>query len=425
MSSLIIRGGRVLDPASGFDAVADVCIEGDRISALGEPPANFTATTEIDANGLIVCPGLIDLAARIREPGATHKADIASETAAAAAGGITTLCCPPDTSPVIDTTAVVEYIRHRAELSGVHVVPLGALTQGLEGELLSAMASLQAAGCMAVSDGGQPVASSWVLRKALDYARTFDLPVLLTPRDPILTDGGLMHEGSVATRMGVAGIPQAAETAALGRDLALVEQTGARVHFGRLSTGRGAELIRRARRDGLPVSADVAIHQLFFTEQDLWGFESMYRVEPPFRSALDRDSLRRAVADGTLLLCSDHQPHQADAKHAPLASAEPGLSALDTLLALVLRLVDDRVLPLRDALARVTVDPARVLGLESGVIAPGRPADLCLFDPDAVWWLQPDTMRSRGKNSAFIGWEFTGRTMHTVVGGRLVYSHAG
>lgn len=424
MSRLIIRGGRVLDPASGHDALTDLYIEAGRISALGEPPAGFTAATEIDATGLIVCPGLIDLAARLREPGASHKADIASETQAAAAGGITTVCCPPDTQPVIDTAAVVEYIRHRAEASGVRVAPLGALTQGLEGQLLSNMASLQAAGCVGISDGGRPVASSWVLRKALDYARTFDLPVLLTPRDEVLSDGGLMHEGGVATRMGMAGIPQAAETAALGRDLALVEQTGTRVHFGRLSTGRGAELIRRARRDGLPVSADVAIHQLFFTDMDLWGFQSMFRAEPPFRSSQDRDSLRRAVADGTLLLCSDHQPHQPDAKHAPLASAEPGLSGLDTLLALVLRLVDEGVLPLRAALARVTLDPARVLGLESGVIAAGRPADLCLFDPDAVWQLQPELMHSRGKNSPFIGWEFTGRTKYTIVGGRLVYSHA-
>lgn len=425
MSSMVIRNGRVLDPASGFDAVTDLYIQDGRISAIGEPPAGFAAATEIDASGLIVCPGLIDLAARLREPGATHKADISSETRAAAAGGITTLCCPPDTQPIIDTPAVVEYIRHRAEPSGIRVMPLGALTQGLQGQLLSAMASLQAAGCVAVSDGGRPVSNSRVLRQALDYARTFDLPVLLTPRDPGLSEGGLMHEGRVATRMGIAGIPQAAETAALGRDLALVEQTGARVHFGRLSTGRGAELIRRARRDGLPVSADVAIHQLFFTELDLWGFESMYRVEPPFRTAEDRDSLRRAVADGTLLLCSDHQPHQPDAKQAPLASADPGLSGLDTLLALVLRLVEEGVLPLRDALARVTVDPARVLGLDSGVIAVGRPADLCLFDPDAVWQLREDAMLSRGKNSPFIGWEFTGQTRYTVVGGQLVYSHAG
>ncbi len=422
MSGLIIRGGRVLDPASGFDAVADVFIADGRIQALGEPPAGFTAAHELDARGLCVSPGLIDLAARLREPGLTHKADIASETRAAAAGGITTLCCLPDTQPVVDTPSVVEHMLRRAETSGIRLAPLGALTKGLEGQLLAAMAALKDAGCVAVSDGGRPVANTRVLRRALEYAQTFDLPVLLTPRDPALSDGGLMHEGGVATRMGVAGIPQAAETAALGRDLALVEQTGARTHFGRLSSGRGVELIRRAQRDGLPVSADIAIHQLFFTEQDLWGFEAMFRVEPPFRSFTDRDALRRAVAEGAVAICSDHQPHQPDAKHAPLAGAEPGLSGLDTLLALVLRLVDEEVLPLLDALARVTVDPARILGLESGVLAPGRPADLCIFDPDAVWRVTPETLHSRGKNSAFLGWELTGRTVHTLVGGRLVYS---
>lgn len=421
MSGLIIRGGRVIDPDSGFDAIADVFIENGLIAAIGEPPEGFAAADAIDAIGLTVCPGLIDLAVRMREPGLTHKADIASEAAAAIAGGITTLGCPPDTQPIIDTAAVVEYMCHRAQASGIRLAPFGALTQGLGGQFLSNMASLKQAGCVAVSDGGHPVASSHALRQAMEYARTFDLPVLLTPRDSGLSEGGLMHEGSVATRMGMAGIPQAAETAALGRDLALVEQTGARTHFGRLSTGRGAELIRRARRDRLPVSADVAIHQLFFTEQDLWDFNAMFRVDPPLRTALDRDDLRRAVADGTLALCSDHQPHETDAKNAPLASAATGLSGLDTLLALVLRLVDEDVLPLRAALARVTIDPARILGLAGGAIAAGRPADLCIFDPHAVWRLQPDSMRSRGKNSPFIGWEFTGQVRYTIIGGKRVY----
>ena len=426
MSGLIIRNGRVIDPASGFDAVADVFIKQELIVGIGEPPAELeSAEVEtIDATGLIVCPGLIDLAVRMREPGLTHKADIASESAAAIAGGITTIACPPDTQPIVDTAAVVEYMFRRAETTGARLAPLGALTHGLEGRFLSNMASLKQAGCVAVSDGGSPVACSHTLRQAMEYARTFDLPVLLTPRDASLSEGGVMHEGHVATRMGVAAIPQAAETAALGRDLALVEQTGAHTHFGRLSTSRGAEMIRRARRDRLPVSADVAIHQLFFTEQDLWDFNSLFRVDPPLRTYQDRQELRRAVADGTLLLCSDHQPHEADAKNAPLASAATGLAGVDTLLALVLRLVDEEVLPLHDALARVTTDPARVLGLNSGAIAIGRLADLCIFDPQAVWQLQADSMRSRGKNSAFIGWEFTGQTRYTIIGGKLVYQHS-
>jgi dihydroorotase len=422
---LIIRGGRVIDPSSGLDRVADIFIADGRIRGIGDAPAGFSADQSIDAHGLAVCPGLVDLAARPREPGLTHKADIASEARAAVAGGITTLCCPPDTQPTVDTASVVEHLRRRAEHAGVRLTPLGALTKGLEGQLLSNMASLKDAGCAAVSDGGRPVANARVLRRAMEYAQTFDLPVLLTPNDPSLSEGGLMHEGGVATRMGLAGIPQAAETAALGRDLALVEQTGARTHFGRLSSRRGAELIARAQREGLPVTGDVAIHQLFFTEQDLWGFESAFRVEPPFRSMIDREGLRRAVAEGTLALCSDHQPHEPDAKHAPIASAAPGISGLDSLLALVLRLVDEGVLPLREALARITCDPARILGLDVGVLAQDRPADLCIFDPDAVWRLQPETMHSRGKNSPFIGWEFTGRVAYSLVNGALVYRRPG
>jgi len=424
MKGLVIRNGRVIDPANDFDAVADVFVADGRIAAIGQAPAGFEVGDELDAAGLIVCPGLVDLSARLREPGATHKATIASEARAAVAGGITTLCLPPDTKPAIDTSSVVELIRRRAEEAGAaRVVPLGALTQELGGQLLSGMAALADAGCPALSDGGRPVANSRVLRRAMEYAATFDLPLLLTPKDLALSEGGLMHEGTVATRLGLPGIPEAAETAALARDLALVEQTGARTHFARLSTARGADWLARARRDGLPVSADVAIHQLFLTEMDLWDFNSTCRVDPPLRGQRDREALRRAVAEGVIeVICSDHQPHDADAKDAPLAGSEPGISGLDSLLALVLRLADEGVLSLARALALVTSNPARVLGIDAGHLSPGAPADLCLFDPDAAWWLSADSMRSRGKNSPFLGWEFTGQVVHTLVGGRRVYS---
>ena len=424
MSSLIIRGGRVIDPASGFDAVADVLIRDGRIEAIGETGAD--AEQVIDAAGKIVCPGLVDLAARVREPGQTHKADIASESRAAAAGGITTLCCPPDTDPVVETSAVVDLIRRKAEQAGgARLLPYGALTQGLQGLQLTRMVGLREAGCVAMSDGGRPVVNSLVLRRALEYAGSFGLPVMLTPRDPWLSEGGVMHEGPMATRQGLAGIPEAAETAELGRDLALVEQTGARVHFGRLSTARGAELIARARRDGLPVSADVAIHQLFLTDMDASDFSPAGRTDPPLRSQLDREALRQAVASGTIAaICSDHQPHDRDAKIGPFGSVEPGLSGVDSLLALTLRLVDDRVLPLADALATLTCNPADILGIDAGRLQPGAIADVCVFDPRAVWWLRPETLRSRGKNSAFLGWEFTGRVTHTVLAGRLIYTLA-
>lgn len=426
MSSLLIRGGRVVDPANRIDRVADLCIVDGRIQAIDTPPSGFRADHTLDASGKVVCPGLVDMAARLREPGQTYKGSIASETAAAVAGGITTVCLPPDTQPVIDIPSVVQLVRRRAEQAELaRVAPLGALTQGLGGQLLSEMAALYEAGCPAMSDGGKPVANSRVLRRALEYAGSFKLPVLLTPKDPWLSDGGLMHEGPVASRLGLPGLPEAAETAALARDLALVEQTGTRTHFCRLSTARGADWLSRARREGLPVTADVAAHQLFLTEMDLWDFNSTCRVDPPLRSQRDRDALRRAVLDGTItVLCSDHQPHDPDAKLAPFAATEPGVSAIDSLLALVLRLADEEAMALPDALALVTCNPARVLGLTVGTLSPGAPADVCVFDPDAVWWLTPETMRSQGKNSPFLGWEFTGRVTHTLVAGRLVYALA-
>lgn len=424
MKGLVIRNGRVIDPANDFDDVADLFIVDGRIAAVGQAPASFQAEQSLDAAGLVVCPGLVDLSARLREPGATHKATIASEAQAAVAGGITTLCLPPDTQPVIDTPSVVQLVLRRAEEAGAaRVVPLGALTQQLAGQLLSGMAALRDAGCPALSDGGRPVVNSRVLRRALEYAATFELPVLLTPKDVYLSEGGLIHEGAVATRLGLPGIPEAAETAALARDLALVEQTGARVHFARLSAARAADWLARARRDGLPVSADVAAHQLFLTEMDLWDFNATCRVEPPLREQRDRDALRRAVAEGVIeVICSDHQPHEPDAKDAPLAGTEPGVSGLDTLLALVLRLVQEDVLALPRALATVTCNPARLLGLDAGHLTPGAPADLCLFDPDRPWRLTAEAMRSRGRNSPFLGWEFTGQVVHTLVGGRCVYS---
>lgn len=426
MKGLVISGGRVVDPASGLDSVADLFIADGRIAAIGSAPAGFVAEETLAAEGYLVCPGLIDLAAHPREPGATHKATVASETRAAAAGGITTLCCVPATDPVVDQPTVVELLRRRAEeADAARLLPLAALTQGLQGEKLSAMAALKDAGCAAVSDGGRPVRSSQVLRRALEYAATFELPVLLTPRDPWLSEEGLIHEGSVSTRLGLAGIPEAAETAALARDLALIEQTGTRCHFGRLSSARGVEHLRRGIAGGLPVSGDVAIHQLFLTELDVWDFDSRCLVQPPLRTIGDRDALRRAVADGTLaVICSDHQPQDVDAKAGPLAATEPGISGVDTLLALVLRLVEEELLTLTQALACVTCNPARVLGIERGTLAAGAVADVCVIDPDAIWRLSAQTMHSRGKNTPFSGWELSGRAVHTLVNGRRIHSLA-
>lgn len=419
---IAIQGGRVIDPAQQFDAVADLFIAEGRIAGLGQPPAGFAADRVIDARNHIVCPGLIDLCARLREPGQEHKATIASETCTAAAGGITTLVCPPDTDPVIDEPAVVELIRRRAKAAGhARVLALGALTHRLRGERLAEMAALKEAGCVGIGDGGRPVANTRVLRRALEYAATFDLTVFLTPFDPELGHG-LAHEGQVATRLGLPGIPAAAETGTLARDLELVRDLGVRVHFGRLSSARAVELVARAQVEGLPVTADVAIHHLHLTEIDLVGFDSRCHVRPPLRGLSDKDALRTGLASGVLgALCSDHQPHEPDAKQAPLGDTEPGISGLDTLLALSLRLARDGVLPLLAVIERLTWGPARILGLDGGHLGTGVPADICVFDPNAVWLLEPGALHSRGQNTPFVGWELQGRVTHTLLEGQVVF----
>lgn len=423
MSALVISGGRVIDPAAGSDRVADVYIDDGRIAGVGAAPAGFPEAGRLDAGGRVVCPGLVDACARLREPGARHKGTIASESRAAAAGGITTLCCPPDTEPVIDTVATVELIRQRSVDAGLaRVRPVGALTVGLEGEYLTPMLALARAGCAALGQAGRPVLDSHVLRSALAYAATHGLTVVLTPRDPWLSQG-CAHEGAVATRLGLAGIPVAAETTELARVLALAADTGARVHIGRLSSAAGAEQIARARADGVAVTADVAAHQLHLTEAELEGFDTRAHVQPPLRTAGDRDALRDAVAAGVVdAVCSDHQPHDADAKLAPFGESAPGISALETLLPLVLDLAARGACDLPTALARVTTGPARALGLglDAGTLAPGAPADVCIVDPDAAWSVDPERFCSHGHNTPFAGRELRGRVETVLLGGRQV-----
>ncbi len=422
--ALCIRGGRVIDPAQGVDRVADLYIGGGRISGLDTPPDDQPAVEHLDARGLLVLPGLVDLAVHLREPGARHKADIGHELRAAAAAGITTVCASPATDPVIDSPTMLERVQLRAaSAGGSRLAALGALTADLAGEQLSPMAALAAAGCVAMSDGGVPVPGTLVLRRALEYAATHGLTVILTPQDTDLTRGGDMHDGWVATRLGIAGIPVAAETVAMATALALVEDTGARVHFARLSSARGVRLLERARRDGLPVSADVAMHHLFLSEMDVTGFAPSGKVLPPLRGDADRRALRAAVADGTIeAVCSDHQPHDTDAKACPFPSAEPGISGLDTLLGLALRLHDEDLMDLPSAIARVTAGPAAALGLAAGDLRPGAPADLCLVAAEAPWWVAPETLGSRGHNTPFLGWELAGQVRHTLIGGETVHA---
>jgi dihydroorotase len=425
MSKLSILNGHLIDPANGIDTQMDLHIADGQVCALGDTPPDFKAETTIDAKGRIVCPGLIDLSARMREPGQEHKATIASESLAAASGGITTLCCPPDTDPVIDTPAVVELIRRRSESSGhARILPIGGLTKDLNGEALSEMAALQKAGCVSLSNGQTPFGNTLIQRRAMEYAATFGITVFLHPEDIYLKDQGCAHEGAIAARLGLPGIPLAAETVAVARDLALAEQTGCKIHFRGLSSGTAARMIRRARYDKLAVSADVAAHQLHLTEEDIDGFDSNCHVSPPLRTQADRETLRSAIADGTIgAICSDHQPHEADAKEAPFPSTAPGISALETLLPLTLKLVEENVLSLSDAIARLTWGPAKILGLPLGQLAVGASADICIFDPKQSWHLEADKMLSLGHNTPFLGQELSGRVTHTLLEGRVVYEH--
>jgi dihydroorotase len=423
---IIISNGRVVDPANNVDTTQDIVIADGRIIALGRAPDGFTPDLEIDASHCIVCPGLIDISARVREPGLEQKATIATESHAAASGGITTLCCPPDTDPVIDTAAVTEFIRLRAEAAGkARIVTLGALTHKLEGEQLSEMAALRKAGCVGVSNALQPIANTLVQRRAFEYAATFNLTVFLYANDHLLSNKGCAHEGKVSTRMGLPGIPEAAETAAVARDLALIEQTGVKAHFCRLTTGRAAQMVARAQFDGANVSADVAIPYLFLSEMDVSDFDSQCHLIPPLRTIEDRQRLRDALQRGTLsALCSDHQPHEPDAKLGPFPSTEPGISGLDTLLPMALKLVEEQVLELGEAIHRLTRGPAEILGLPHGTLSVDAIADICIFNPELVWKLDTSTMQSRGHNTPFMGRELKGRAVHTLLAGTPVYSLA-
>jgi dihydroorotase len=424
MMGIVIKGGHILDPENNLDAVQDLYINSTGfITGIGKSPEGFTATRTINARGQIVCPGLIDLRARLREPGLEYKATMESETRAAVAAGITTLCCPPDTWPVVDTPAMAQMIQSRAWRFGLAFVhPLGALTQGLEGKLLTDMAALEEAGCVGVSNALEPITDTLVLRRAMEYAATFDLTVYLHAEDPWLRNSGCVHEGEVGTRLGLPGIPEAAETVALARDLALIEQTGVRAHFCNLSSARAVAMLAEAQKQGLPVTADVAAHHLHLTEHDIGYFNTQCHVRPPLRGLRDRDALRAALQSGVIsAICSDHQPHEPDAKLAPFAESEPGISGLETLLPLTLKLVEEKLLTLNEAVALLTVKPAEILGVECGSLSVGATADICIFDPKANWLLSADKFVSRGRNSPFLGWEFTGRVTHTLVGGEVVF----
>lgn len=420
---ICIRNGRVIDPASGLDAVQDVYIAAGKVVALGAAPADFHANCEVDATGLVVAPGLVDLSVRLREPGFEYMATLESEMHAAAVGGITSLACPPDTDPPLDEPGLVEMLKFRAKNSpGPRVYPVGALTWKLKGERLTEMAELSEAGCVAFSQADAPMVDTMVLLRAMEYAYTFGFPLWLRPQDYHLAKDGVVHDGIVSARYGLPSIPVPAETVALQTILLLVRETRARVHLCRLSSRAGVEMVRRAKADGLPVTCDVGIHHVHLSELDTADFNAHCHLVPPLRSQRDRDALRAAIEDGTIdCICSDHAPVDANAKEKPFQEAEAGATGVELLLPLTLKWAAERGLGLADALDRVTRRPAAILGVDAGCIGVGRPADLCIFDPAASWTVSGKTLASLGKNSPYLGMEMPGRVRYTVIDGHLDY----
>ena len=418
-----IKGGRVIDPANGTDGHHDVYIAAGKIVAVGAAPAGFTANRTVDATGLVVCPGLVDLAARLREPGFEYMATLESEMGAAVAGGVTSLACPPDTDPPLDEPGLVEMLKFSAQsLNQAHVHPVGALTVGLKGTQLTEMGELTDAGCVAFSQADAPVTDTQLLMHALEYAATFGFPVWLRPQEAWLAKNGIAHDGQVATRLGLAPIPVIAETTAIATILLLARASGARVHLCRISSAEGLAMVRDAKAQGLAVTCDVSAHHVHLCEIDIGYFDPNCRLIPPLRSQRDRDALRQGLADGTVdAICSDHTPVDDDAKELPFGEAEPGATGLELLLPLTLKWAREENIALPQALDRVTARPARLLGIEAGTIAPGRVADVCVFDPARHWRLDRQALKSLGKNTPFLGYEMQGKVRYTFVNGQLVY----
>ncbi|MET0335564.1 MAG: dihydroorotase [Rhizobacter sp.] len=429
---ILIKNGRLVDPATGRDELGDVAIAAGRFVSLGKVNPDFKPARTIDAQGFIVAPGLVDLAARLREPGHEHEGMLESEMAAAVAGGVTSLVCPPDTDPTLDEPGLVEMLKFRARnLNQAHLYPLGALTRGLAGEILTEMAELTEAGCVGFSQADVALADTMVMQRALQYASTFGYSVWLRPQDSYLGKG-VAASGALATRLGLSGVPVIAETIALHTIFELMRVTGARVHLCRLSSAAGLTLVRAAKAEGLPVTCDVSVNHLHLTDMDIGYFNADMRLTPPLRQQRDRDAIRAALADGTVdALVSDHTPVDADEKNLPFAEAEPGATGLELLLSLALKWGQEQKLSLVKTLGTVTAEPVRVLGdalgslsSSAGRLVEGGVADVCVFDANAHWTVRPQTLKSQGKHSPFAGYELPGCVKYTLVGGNVAHEAA-
>lgn len=418
-----IKNGRVIDPKNNIDSQLDVYIAAGKIVAVGNSPEGFTANQTIDASKLIICPGLVDLSARLREPGDEYKARLISELQAAVAGGVTSLACPPDTDPVLDEPGLVEMLKHRAKQQGLaHVYPLGALTRQLDGKALSEMNELHTAGCVGFSQANVAITDTQVLWRAMEYATTFGFTLFLHAEEPFLAANGVAHDGEVATRLGLKGIPSAAEALALATILRIAQETGAKVHISRLSTAEGVDMVRAAKKQGLKISCDVSANHLHLTEHDISYFDANCHLKPPLRTQRDKDALSAGLKDGTIdAICSDHTPVDDDAKLAPFAEAEIGATGLELLLPLTLKWAEAQKVSLAHAIRLITQSSAQILGIPAGDLSPNGDADLCIFNADEYWKICPGALKSQGKNTPFTGLELAGKVKFTLVHGQIVY----
>ncbi|WP_199451902.1 dihydroorotase [Marinobacter sp. bablab_jr008] len=423
---LKLTGGQLFEPGKGLISNPGLLVRNGRIEAVGAQAQAAEGAATLDAAGQVIAPGFIDLCCNLREPGNGQKGNIASETRAAAHGGFTTVCASPETSPVNDSGAVTNLILDSVASRGVvRVLPIGAITRGLDGDMLSDMAGLKAAGCVAVGNGSRGVRNARILRRCMAYAQTFGLTVMFSPENTALAADGYAHDGQVTTRLGLLGIPEVAETAAVMEMLLLAEETGVRLHLSQLSCARSVEMLAQARDRGVKVTADVAMHQLVFTESALAGFDSRFHVRPPLRGESDRQALVAGVRDGVIdAIVSQHQPHDSAAKQAPLPATEPGLSSIESVLSLGLELVQNHELELPDLLRALTAGPAAVLGREVALTA-GAAADLCLFDPDGHWQPSAATLLSAGRHAPVLERALPGEVKLTLVAGRTAWQAPG
>jgi len=428
--NVLIQNGRLIDPANKIDSKQDLYIVDGKVAAIGSVPAGFKADRTIDAAGKVVAPGLVDLSARLREPGFEYKATLKSEMQAAVQGGVTSLVCPPDTDPVLDEPGLIEMLKHRANaLNQAHVHPLGALTHGLKGEALTELVELTGAGCIGFSQAETPIKDTTVLQRCMQYAATFGFTIWLRPQDAYIGRGGVANSGPLASRLGLSGVPVMAETIALHTIFELMRSTGAKVHLCRMSSAAGLELVRTAKAEGLPITCDVGAHHVHLTDTDINFFDSNARIDPPFRTQRDREAIRAGLLDGTIdAMCSDHTPCDDDEKLLPFGEASPGATGLELLLSLAVKWADDYAAAqgkddaLSRAVARVTCEAARVAGLaQAGQLGVGSVADVVVFDPAARWTVTGSALASQGKHTPFLGYELAGQVQATIVAGRVAY----